>query len=88
MKYLVEINADSIKGSKLLKYIEDLGVSKKDVHVLNEAPLTDKEMGAPPTRRVSKATLESWLKPGDNEEGLTAKKALIYLRKKRRKPKR
>jgi poly(A) polymerase Pap1 len=59
MKYLVEIDADSKKGSELIKYIERLGANESEVHILNESPLTDEEMGLPPTRKVSRATLEA-----------------------------
>ncbi len=83
MKYLVEINSDTPKGSKLIKYIEELDASESDVHILNEPPLTDEEMGLPPTRRVSEATLDAWLKPDENEEGFTVEEALEYIRKKR-----
>ena len=83
MKYLVEINSDTPKGSKLIKYIEELDASESDVHILNEPPLTDEEMGVPPTRRVSEATLDAWLKPEDNEEGFTVEEAFEYIRKKR-----
>ena len=83
MKYLVEINSDSEKGSKLLKYIEKLNATDSDVHILNEPPLTDEEMALPPTRKVSRATLEAWLKPQDDEESFTAEEALEYIKKKR-----
>ena len=83
MKYLVEINTDSAKGSELIKYIEQLGADESDVHILNEPPLTDEEMGLPPTRKVSRATLEAWLKPEDDEEGFTAEEVLALIRKDR-----
>ena len=83
MKYLVEIESDSKKGSALIKYIEELGADESDVHILNEPPLTDEEMGLPPTRKVSRATLEAWLKPEDDEESFTAEEALEYIRQKR-----
>ncbi len=83
MKYLVEVNSDSVKGSKLMKYIKELGAPDNDIHILNESPLTDEEMGMAPIRHVSEANLESWLKPGDNEEGFTGKEAVEYIRKKR-----
>jgi hypothetical protein len=71
MKYLVEINPDSEKGSELIKYIERLDADEDDIHILNEPPLTDEEMGLPPTRKVSLATMEAWLKPEDDEESFT-----------------
>ena len=83
MKYLVEINSDSAKGSKLLKYIEELEANESDIHIVNEPPLTDEEMGRPPTRRVSEATLEAWLKPDENEEGFTTEEVLGYYEKKK-----
>jgi hypothetical protein len=83
MKYLVEINTNCAKGSELIKYKEQLGADESDVHILNEPPLTDEEMGLPPTRKVSRATLEAWLKPEDDEESFTAEEALEYIRKKR-----
>ncbi len=85
MKYLVEINSKSAKGSNLMKYIEELGASEKDVHFINEVPLTDEEMALPPTRRVSETTLTAWLKPDDNEESFNAEEAIAYIRKKRAK---
>jgi len=66
-----------------MKYIEELEATDSDIHILNEPPLTDEEMGRPPTRRVSEATLNAWLKPDDNEESFTAEEALEYIRKKR-----
>jgi hypothetical protein len=39
-------------------------------------------MGRPPTRRVSEATLDAWLKPDENEESFTAEEALEYIQKK------
>jgi len=83
MKYLVEINSDSVKGSKLIKYIEELDAPESDIHILNEPSLTDEEMGLPPTRRVSEATLDAWLKPEDNEEGFTVEEVLSYYAKKK-----
>jgi len=83
MKYLVEINSDSAKGSQLMKYIEELKATENDIHILNEAPLTDEEMAKPPARYVSEATMDAWLKPGDNEQGFTCEEALEYIRKKR-----
>ena len=84
MKYLVEINSDSDKGSKLIKFIEDLGATESEVHFLQEPPLTDEEMGLPPTRRVSEATLDAWLRPDENEESFTAEEVLAYYDKKRK----
>ncbi len=81
MKYLLEVNSDSAKGSQLMKYIDELGATEDDIHILNEPPLTDEEMGLPPTRRVSRATLEAWLKPEDNEESLTGDELLALIRK-------
>jgi len=81
MKYLIEIDADSQKGSELIKYIERLGASENDVHILNEPPLTDEEMGLPPTRKVSDATMEAWLKPEDDEESLTADEVMALIKR-------
>jgi hypothetical protein len=83
MKYLIEIDADSQKGSELIKYIERLGASENDVHILNEPPLTDEEMGLPPTRKVSRETLEAWLKPEDDEESFEGDEILKYINKRR-----
>jgi hypothetical protein len=81
MKYLVEINADSAKGSELIKYIEHLHADERDVHILNEPPLTDEEMALPPTRKVSLATLEAWLKPEDDEESMTGDELMALIKK-------
>jgi hypothetical protein len=83
MKYLIEIETESEKGSELIKYIESLGLSKNDMRVINEPPLTDEEMGLPPTRKVSRETLEAWLKPEDDEESFTMDEALEYIRNKK-----
>jgi hypothetical protein len=83
MKYLVEIDADSKKGSELIKYIERLGANESEVHILNESPLTDEEMGLPPTRKVSRATLEAWLKPEEDEESFEGDEILEYINKRR-----
>jgi hypothetical protein len=83
MKYLVEIDADSEKGSELIKYIEKLGANENDIHILNERPLTDEEMALPPTRKVSRATLEAWLKPEEDEESFTSDEILEQIRKDR-----
>ena len=87
MKYLVEINSDSDKGSKLIKFIEELGATESEVHFLQEPPLTDEEMGLPPTRRVSEATLDAWLKPEDDEESFTAEEVIAYYDKTRKEKK-
>jgi len=84
MKYLVEINSDSDKGSKLIKFIEELGATESEVHFLQEPPLTDEEMGLPPTRRVSEATLDAWLKPDENEEIFTEEEAFEYIKERRK----
>jgi hypothetical protein len=81
MKYLVEINSDSAKGSRLMKYIEKLDATEKDIHILNEPPLTDEEMGLPPTRKVSRATLEAWLKPEEDEESFTLDEVQDMIKK-------
>jgi hypothetical protein len=82
MKYLVEIDSETVRGSKLMKYIQELGTSDKDIHIVNEPPLTDEEMALPPTRRVSQATLDAWLKPDENEEGFTTEEVLAHFNKK------
>ncbi len=83
MKYLVQIDSDSPKGSQLMQYIEQLAAAESDIHIISEPPLTDEEMGLPPTRKVSRATLEAWLKPEEDEEGYTGDEILEYIRKKR-----
>ncbi len=84
MKYLIEVESDSAKGSELLKYIEHLEAPKNDIRMIYEPPLTDEEMALPPTRKVSRATLEAWLEPKDDEEEFTGDEILKYLEKKRK----
>lgn len=83
MKYVIEVDGDSEKGSKVIEYIRQLDASDADVHILNEPELTDEEVAMPPTRKVSQATLDAYLEPRDDEEEFTADEALAYIRKQR-----
>jgi hypothetical protein len=81
MKYLVEIDADSEKGSKAIKYIKGLDAADSQIHFINEPALTDEEMAMPPSRMVSEATLDAWLEPKDDEEGFTIEQSKLYTQK-------
>ena len=87
MKYLIEIESDSPKGSEVLKYIEQLDAPKNDIRMIYEPPLTDEEMAMPPTRKVSRATLEAWLKPEDDEESFTIDEVWAMIKKDKKKNK-
>ncbi len=67
MKYLVEIDDETSKGAQLISYIEKLKAPKKAVIVRKERALTDEEMILPGPK-PSKAQLEEWLKPDEDEE--------------------
>jgi hypothetical protein len=80
MKYLIEVDSDTDKGSQLIKYIEALEADDSAVHILHEPPLTDEEM-VMPGKRPSNQRLEEWLKPQDEEMGHTISESRDYIRK-------
>jgi hypothetical protein len=83
MRYIVEIDDQTDKGAQLISYIEKLRPSKKAVSIRMEKPLTDGEMGLPGPK-PSKAQLEKWLEPKEDEEEMPLKEAIDAIRKKLR----
>lgn len=83
MRYIVEIDDQTDKGAQLINYIEKLRASKKAVTVRKEKPLTDGEMGLPGPR-PSKAQLEQWLEPREDEEEMPLKEAIDEIKKRLR----
>jgi hypothetical protein len=78
MRYIVEIDDQTSKGAQLVEYIEKLHAPKKAVTIRKEKPLTDEEMGIPGPK-PSKAQLEEWLEPKEDEEGLTLDELKVYI---------
>jgi hypothetical protein len=80
MKYLVEIDDETTKGAQLISYIEKLKAPKKAVVVRKERALTDEEMGFPGPK-PSKAQLEAWLEPDEDEEEMPLSEAIAAIKK-------
>jgi hypothetical protein len=80
MKYLVEIDDQTIKGAQLISYIEKLKAPKKAVVVRKDRGLRDEDMilrGRKPT----KAQLEEWLEPKDDEAELPLGVAIVEIKR-------
>jgi hypothetical protein len=80
MRYIVEIDDQTDKGAQLISYIGKLRPSKKAVTIRKERPLTDGEMGLPGPK-PSKAQLEEWLEPKEDEEEMPLKDAISAIKK-------
>jgi hypothetical protein len=80
MKYLVEIDDQTSKGAQLISYIEKLKAPKKAVIVRKERALTDDEMILPGPK-PSKAQLEAWLEPDEDEEEMLLSEAIAEIKK-------
>jgi hypothetical protein len=82
MRYIVEIDDQTDKGAQLITFIEKLHAPKKAVVMRKEKPLTDGEMGLPGPK-PSKAQLEEWLEPKEDEEEFTLDELKVYIENRR-----
>lgn len=80
MKYLVEIDDETTKGAQLINYIEKLKAPKKAVAVRKERALKDEDMILP-GRKPTKAQLEAWLEPKDDEDEMPLDIAIAEIKK-------
>ena len=83
-EYIVEIDDQTDKGAQLITFIEKLHAPKKAVTMRKEKPLTDGEMGLPGPK-PSKAQLEEWLEPKEDEEEFTIRIENLYRKSTRSK---
>ena len=80
MKYLIEIDDQTAKGAQLINYIEKLKAPKKAVIVRKGNAITDEDMILP-GRKPSKAQLEAWLEPKDDEDEMPLSIAIAEIKK-------
>ena len=82
MRYIVEIDDQTSKGAQLVSYIEKLRAPKKAISIRKERSLTDGEMGLPGPK-PSKAQLEEWLEPKEEEEEFSVNELKKYIENRR-----